>query len=434
MLTCKTSPSNVSAGAISVPGDKSISHRAVIFACLGVGPSIIHNYLQSDDVTATVKAFKQMGVSIKNSNYNLLINGSGLRALKKPLGSIDCGNSGTTCRLLTGLLSAQAFDSCLIGDHSLSKRPMERVIRPLTAMGASIKAKSGFLPLLIEGNKRLKGKSVDIMVPSAQVFTAIVLASFYSSDSTIIKHGGNFRNHTQKLMSYLGLPYKETQDCFIVYPLTSYTNKDIYVPSDFSSAAFFLLLGILSADDGLKISNVLINPSRTGLLNLLRKMGAIIEVQTSKESLYHEETADITVYKSNLIGTTLDGELVQNAIDEVPVLAIAAAFASGQTIIKNAQELRIKESDRISSMVNNLKLCGIDCSELEDGMVINGGIMNDASVDSYDDHRIAMSFIIAGLASDATLQVKSCEIINTSFPGFFDVLTKLACNYILIND
>jgi 3-phosphoshikimate 1-carboxyvinyltransferase len=429
MLSCITQTSNLRQGELVVPGDKSISHRAVIFSSIGEGTSIIHNCLQSEDVTATIEAFKSMGVVIKADQGKLIIYGSGLLGLNKPDKPLYCGNSGTTCRLLVGLLSAQPFDSILLGDDSLSARPMGRVINPLIQIGASIESSSGFLPLVIKGGQKITGSEIDIKVSSAQVFTAVILASLYATNQTKVIHSGNFRDHTQKMMAHLEIAYYEGDHYCETYPIASFQNKDIYVPSDFSSAAFFILLGILAFKDGLRIKNVLINPSRTGLLILLERMGARIEIYPNINNDNHEETADIVAFKSELIGTTLQGDLMQNAIDEIPVLAIAAAFASGETVIRDVEELRVKESDRITSVVDNLKRCGIDCSELINGMTIRGGKMIDAKLNSYNDHRIAMAFIIAGIASNKSIEMIDCNIIDTSFPNFFNVLESLSCNF-----
>jgi 3-phosphoshikimate 1-carboxyvinyltransferase len=433
MLSCITQTSSLRQGEVVVPGDKSISHRAVIFSSIGEGTSIVHNYLQSEDVAATIEAFREMGVNIRADQGTLIINGSGLLGLKKPGKPLYCGNSGTTCRLLAGLLSAQTFDSILTGDNSLSARPMLRVINPLIEIGALIESSNGFLPLVIKGSQKIIGLEVDIKVSSAQVFTAVVLASFYAINQTKVIHAGNFRDHTQKLMTHLGINHHEGGHYCEIYPKPNFKNKDIYIPSDFSSAAFFILLGILAFKDGLRIKNVLINPSRTGLLSLLERMGARIEVSPNTDKDNHEETADIIAFKSELTGTLLQGDLMQNAIDEIPVLAIAAAFASGETVIKDVEELRVKESDRITSVVDNLTRCGIECSEFSNGMTIRGGKLIDAKLNSYDDHRVAMAFIIAGIASNRSIEMSDCSIIDTSFPDFFKVLENLSCNFKLAN-
>ena len=390
-----------------MPGDKSISHRALILGAIAEGITEIKGFLPSEDCLATAQCLRQMGIKIDIDGDFARVHGQGLHGLSAPKDVLYVGNSGTTLRLLTGLLSGQKFNSIIDGDQSIRKRPMDRVIIPLTEMGAKIKSSDGFAPIHITGSK-LRGISYKMQINSAQVKSAIMLAGLYAEGKTAVQEAkpGLTRNHTEIMLRHMGKNV----------PRGTFFD----IPGDFSSAAFFIVAGLLLADDGLLIENVGINPTRTGLLDALAQMGADIQLQ-SKMRLGGEDVADILVKKSPLKGIVLQGGLVARMIDEVPIFAVAAMFAKGVTIICDAQELAVKESNRIETVAAEFSKMGAKIAATEDGMVIDGGHnICAAVVDSRGDHRIAMSLAIAALNAQGQSVITNTECVNTSFPSFFN--------------
>ncbi len=416
-------------GEITVPGDKSISHRSVIFGALCDGVTEVSGLLQGMDVLATIHAFREMGVFIDGPDGgHLVIHGNGLRGLSAPHGSLDLGNSGTSMRLLTGLLSAQQFDSTLVGDESLSKRPMMRVIKPLSAMGATINASAnGTPPVQISGGSQISSQAFKLEIASAQVKSALLLAGLYADSPISVTEPVKTRDHTERMLADMGCEI-ETADLTIrLHPPSMLQAKAINVPADISSAAFFMVGASIARDSKLLIKNVGINPTRTGVIEILQLMGANINLLNPRQST-GEPVADIEVCSGDLQGIQIPESLVASAIDEFPVLMIAAACAKGQTVVTGARELRVKESDRIASMVTGLKVLGIDAKELEDGMIVEGGQIQGGEVESYDDHRISMAFAMAGLASQAPIKINDCRNVATSFPGFDQLAVQAGLN------
>jgi len=405
-------------GEIFVPGDKSISHRALILGAIAEGVTEIEGFLAGEDCLATISCLRQLGMKVDiNASGSVRVHGKGLRGLSTPNGVLDCGNSGTTARLLCGLLAGQNFDSVLDGDESLRKRPMARVIEPLRLMGAQITVGGDQgMPLRICGS-HLRGIHYKMPIYSAQVKTAIILAGLYADDKTIVEeiNEGLTRNHTELMLNHM------TENGTLV-------GKKIVVPGDFSSAAFFIVLGLLKSDKGLVIRNVGLNPTRTGLLDALRAMGGDIKTQ-NVQSIWGEDVGDIFVSKSRLNGIVLQGDIVPLMIDEIPIFAVAAAFAQGETIIKDAAELMLKESNRIVAMTMELGKMGVDIAATNDGMIIKGAAGGETSplrgaiLDSHGDHRVAMSLAIAALCADGKSVLHGAHWANVSFPNFFDIIS-----------
>jgi len=423
-------------GKLIIPPDKSISHRSIMFSSLAEGRSVIKNFLPAEDPLKTLEAFRQMGVDIKTGTLyqtryrgtqtdEIIVHGKGLTGLRKPQNVIDCGNSGTTIRLLSGILSAQPFSSTLSGDSSLRTRPMQRIIIPLFKMGARITAeKDGLPPLKINGGE-LKPITYQSPVASAQVKSSILLAGLYCNGVTTVIEPGKSRDHTERMLKSCGVDLKIKELEVSVKGIAALKPFDITIPGDLSSAAFFIGAGLIVPGSEILIKNTGINPTRTGLINILEKMGAYIRLENEKE-VSGEPVADIFVKYSKLKGMDIGGNLVLKAIDEFPVLCVAAAKAVGKTKITGAGELRVKESDRIASMAAELRKMGVNIEELEDGLVIEGREdLTSAAVESYGDHRIAMSMIIAGLTARGETTVTDVDCINTSFPGFMDMLEEL---------
>jgi len=420
-------------GELIPPPDKSISHRAIILSSLAEGKSIIRNFLNAEDPLSTIGAFKQMGVEIeikgqgtrgKGHDIGIIIHGKGLSGLSAPTNAIDCGNSGTTMRLLCGVLSGQPFTSTLTGDASLTRRPMKRVIEPLTQMGAIIKSENSCPPLNITGGK-LKPISFRSPVASAQVKSAILLAGLYCDGVTTVSEPEKSRDHTERMLKAAGVDLSIKGLTVSVQGRAALRPFDIIVPNDFSSAAFFIVAGIIVPGSELLIKNTGINPTRTGLLNILESMGANIKLENESE-VSGEPVADIYVKHSRLSGGDISGEMVPQTIDEFPILCVAAALAQGKTKITGAKELRVKESDRIAAMATELRKMEVNVKELEDGLIIEGREKLKSSViQSYGDHRIAMSMAIAGLMTDGETTISDTACINTSFPGFMEILNKL---------
>ena len=418
-------------GEIMIPGDKSISHRAIILSSLAEGTSKIYGLLEGEDCLATIEVFRDMGIKIINKEGVYSIEGNGLRGLDAPKKPLDFGNSGTSIRLCSGILSAQNFRSTLVGDSSLSSRPMQRIVEPLTDMGAKITSNKGTLPLNISPTDSLK--SIDYLLPvaSAQVKSCIMLAALYAEGVTKIEEGAVTRDHTENMFEQFGIPVNvESSDGKKSISLgnINYINPtDINVCGDFSSAAFFILAGLICPKSELLIKNVGINKTRIGLLHALRHMGANIQLINQTESI--EPTADISVKSSNLKGITLNTNLVANMIDELPVFFIAAALSDGVTIVKDAKELRTKESDRLQAMAEALSSFGVKYDLEGDGIKIYGlgpkGVLNSTNINSYGDHRIAMASAIGSLRSQNETNVLDCINVNTSYPNFVKTCKKI---------
>ena len=418
---------NAMNGEITIPGDKSISHRAIMLGSLADGTTEITNFLQGADCLSTIACFRQMGVSIENNKDNIIIKGNGMHGLKAPAQTLDVGNSGTTTRLMSGILAAQDFTCTLNGDASIQKRPMGRIITPLSQMGAdiiSIKG-NGCAPLQING-KKLHATHYNSPVASAQVKSAILLAGLYGDDVTSVTEPYVSRNHTELMLRYFGATVDTKDTTASVTPIDHLSGQQIIVPGDISSAAYFIVAGLIVPNSEIVIKNVGINPTRDGILRVCKEMGADISYENKRE-VSGEPTADLIVRSSSLHGTTIGGEIIPTLIDEIPAIAVLACFAEGTTIIKDAQELKVKESNRIDVMVNNLSKMGADITATDDGMIINGGKpLHGAVIDSKLDHRIAMSFAIAGLMADGETEITGAECVEISYPTFYKDLARLS--------
>lgn len=412
------------------PGDKSLSHRVLILSAIADGDSTITNFLPSEDCLCTERALRQMGVRIQRPGKTVRkVHGVGLRGLQRPQTELWMGNSGTSMRLLAGLLAAQNFKSILRGDESLEKRPMKRILLPLTMMGAEVSPanKKGFPPLHISG-RGIRGVHYTSPVASAQVKSCLLLAGLYADGGTTVTEPSKSRDHTERILPHYGARVEVDGNSVTVYPAESLHALDVEVPGDISSAAYFMVLAALYPGAELTIRNVGLNPTRTGVLGVLERMGANIQVDTSRyaEPPLGEPRGDVTVRHSRLTGTTIGGEEIPLCIDELPILAIAASLAKGTTTITDAAELRVKECDRIRALVTNLRKMAVKVEEMEDGLVIEGREgFTPATVDSFGDHRIAMAFIIAGLVAErAATTVTDTACIKTSFPGFEELLAQ----------
>lgn len=398
-------------GELKVPGDKSISHRAVMIGSIAKGETIIRNILLSEDTLRTIECFREMGIDIDvDEKENIVrIHGKGLYGLKKPKKYLDCGNSGTTMRLLSGILVGQDFSSTLIGDESLSKRPMDRIIIPLTKMGGNIKGEDNkYAPLRIEPSDELKGIDYELPVASAQVKSAILLASIYSKGKTKVIEKKITRDHTERMLQYFG------EDEF--------KGKEIYIPGDISSASFFLVAATILKDSSIIIKDVGINPTRTGIIDVIKAMGGNIRVENIR-NINNEPIGDLYVSYSPLKGIELDEKIIGRLIDEIPIIAVAASFAEGTTIIRNAEELKYKETDRLHAMVNELKKMGADIVALPDGLIVHGKKeLNPATVDSFKDHRIAMALSIEALNIKGESEIQNSQCVNISYPNFYDTI------------
>lgn len=422
-------PGGTLRGRLRVPGDKSISHRAIMLASLAEGQTHISGLLEGEDVLATLAAFRQMGVKATGpENGNLTITGVGLHGLQAPTAPLDMGNSGTAMRLMAGILAGQSFDSELTGDASLSKRPMNRVARPLAEMSARIDTEEGGRPpLKIRGGADLKAIRFQMPVASAQVKSAVLLAGLYADGETIVVEPGPTRDHTERMLQ--GFDYKvlkvgaESR----LRGGGKLTACDIDVPADISSAAFFMVGASIAPDSDLLLQHVGINPTRIGIVNILKKMGADITIENERV-VGGEPVADLRVRSASLKGIHIPEDQVPLAIDEFPVLFIAAACATGTTVLTGARELRVKESDRIAVMAEGLKKLGVMVQETEDGIVIEGGSIIGGEVDSHDDHRIAMAFAIAGLCARKPITIRDCRNVSTSFPNFVSLAKKAGLN------
>lgn len=418
-------PSAVRNTRLTVPGDKSISHRALMLGGIAEGPSNISGFLAGEDCLATAAAMSAMGVSLTHSSAtDITIHGVGLRGLIEPTGPLDLGNSGTAMRLFAGLLGGQSFSTSLIGDDSLSSRPMQRVIVPLRQMGAAIESNEGCPPLQLVGGQDLRGIDYTLPVASAQVKSAILLAGLYADGVTTVKEPAVTRDHTERMLLTMGVTVAKDDHRISLRGDQTLAARDIRVPADLSSASFVMLAAILSRDAEILIENVGVNPTRTGVLDILQSMGADISLEN--DQLFGQEpVADIRVRSSELRGIQVDPQLVSLAIDEFPVLFVAAARAAGKTEFSGLSELRVKESDRIAAMATGLGNLGIRVEETTDGATVYAGSFSGGEVDSHGDHRVAMSLAIAGSIAASPVTVNNVAAVDTSFPGFTDCMSKL---------
>ncbi|MCL2484686.1 MAG: 3-phosphoshikimate 1-carboxyvinyltransferase [Endomicrobia bacterium] len=414
-------------GIIEVPADKSITHRAVMFSSIAEGNSVIKNYLPSEDCLRTVDAFRKMGVEIESVENTLYIKGKGLK-LNKPENDIYCGNSGTTTRLLTGILCGQDFDTKITGDASLSKRPMQRVIDPLSKMSSQIQSNNGLLPLIIKGGMSLKGIRYESDKSSAQIKSAILLAGLYADSATTYVEPVKSRDHTERMLAAYGADVKVDGNSVTVFPAKKLTAKEIYIPGDISSAAFFIAAALIVPGSNLTIKNVGINPTRDGIIEVFKKMGASINLENIRD-VSGEPVADINVKYSKLKAVDIEALIIPRMIDEIPIFALAAAKADGITKITGAKELRVKETDRITATVSQLKKIGAEVEELEDGMIIKGQSdfkPEGTTIESFEDHRIAMTFAVASLIAKSDMTIKDADCVNISFPNFYELLNKVS--------
>jgi len=410
-------------GEISVPGDKSISIRSVIFGSIAEGDTIISGLGTGGDIQSAAKCLKQLGVSFEEKNDSMIIHGKGLYGLSKPSTVIDVGNSGTTIRLLTGVLAGQKFESTITGDNSIQSRPMKRITNPLKLMGAEIKGKNdnNYAPLTITG-KRLTAIKYVSPIASAQVKSSIMLASLYADGITQILEPYKSRDHSERMVAYMGGNVNVNGNNISIEGGQKLKGREIFVPGDISSAAFFIAGAIIVNNSEILLKDVGVNPTRTGIIDVLKRMGANIYLQNIRE-INNEPVADILVRSSKLKGIEISGETIPRVIDEIPILSVVAALSEGETIIKDAEELRVKETDRIKAVVANLKKLGADVKELSDGMIINGpSKLRGAELESFGDHRIALAFAVAGLNADGNTIIKDAEWADISFPGFFIML------------
>lgn len=414
-------------GEITVPGDKSISHRSIMLGSIANGVTTVTGFLRGEDNMATLHALRAMGVTIEDDGSVLKIHGAGLHGLSEPEDVVDCGNSGTSIRLLAGLLAGQSFFSVLTGDRYLRKRPMKRVVTPLAAMGAKIGGRAGGekAPLAITG-RQLSGISYDSPVSSAQVKSAILLAGLYAAGETVVTEPHLSRDHSERMLKHFGADIDASGTTVRIRGGRELTAREIVVPGDISSAAFFMVAGLIVPCSELLISGVGVNPTRTGIIDILTMMGGRISLLNLRE-VSGEPVADILVRTSVLHGIDISGDLVPRAIDEFPVIAVAAAAATGRTTIRDARELRVKETDRIKAMAENLRLAGVRVDEADDGMTVHGTEKFTAfHADSCGDHRIAMSMLVAALVADNPCTVDDIACIATSFPDFFRLLEQVA--------
>ncbi|WP_373598454.1 3-phosphoshikimate 1-carboxyvinyltransferase [Paraclostridium bifermentans] len=415
-------------GSFELIGDKSISHRSIMFSSIAKGTTKISNFLMGQDCLSTIDCFRKMGVDISIDNKDVIVKGVGLRGLKEPTDILDVGNSGTTIRLMMGILAGNNFESTIIGDESIAKRPMKRVTDPLRLMGCNIigKEDANYTPITIHGGN-LNSINYNMPVASAQVKSAIILASLYASEPSIIIEKKKSRNHTEIMLNSFGADIKTNGLEIKVNPVKElFSLENINVAGDISSAAFIIVGTSIIKDSEVIIKNVGLNETRTGILDVLKAMNGKFEI-LDKRFQGGELVGDILVkYSENLIGTTIDSDLIPRLIDEIPIIAVLATQAEGTTLIKDAKELKVKESNRIKAVVDNLKIMGADIEELEDGMLIKGKTeLKGANITTFNDHRIAMAFSIASLIAKGETNLDNTNCINISFPGYFDLLNSL---------
>jgi 3-phosphoshikimate 1-carboxyvinyltransferase len=414
-------------GDIELPGDKSISHRAIIFSCLSSGRCRISNICSGEDASRTLEIFRNMGIEGEQTGpYDHVICGRGLQGLQEPATVLYTGNSGTTTRLMAGLLSAQRFFTVLSGDASLNSRPMKRVVEPLRLMGAAICGRSdgNFAPLAITGT-RLQGIEYALTVASAQIKSCLMLAGLYADGMTTITEPALSRDHTERMLEHLGVRVARKGPSVSISAAADIRPEEYEIPGDISSAAFYIVAALIVPGSEIRLRGIGVNPTRTGCLDILKNMGASIDLENQR-LMCGEPVADIIVRSSRLRATAIRGELIPRAIDEIPILSVAAACAEGTTVVSDASELRVKESDRIATMCSELAKCGISAVEQKDGMIITGAESISGGIcQSHGDHRIAMSLAVAGLIAKTELAVKDCDCINTSFPEFMVKLGHL---------
>jgi 3-phosphoshikimate 1-carboxyvinyltransferase len=415
-------------GEIKIPGDKSISHRSAIISSITHEKVAIKNFLFSEDCENTLKVLGRLGIKTERLEDTLIVYGCGIENFKEPDDILYVGNSGTTIRLLAGILASTGFNSVLTGDSSINNRPMSRIIKPLSEMGAKIYGRDNNTkaPIIIIGNDKLKGRIFDISVSSAQVKSCLALAGLFSEGTTEINQPDVSRDHTERMLEYFGADIFFDGKYTRITPGKKLTGKDIFVPCDISSAAYFIVAGLILKDSNIVIKNLGINPTRSYFIELVKNMGADIKIKNT-HILNNEQLADIEVKSSTLKSVLINKEFIPNIIDEIPALCVAAAFSEGKTVISGAKELRFKESDRISCIVAQFKKAGVSIYEMDDGITINGNPdleINEGVYESYGDHRMAMSVAILGLKSKTCIRVKGSESIDTSFPGFKNELKK----------
>lgn len=417
--------SNGLRGTITVPGDKSISHRAVMFGSIAKGTTKISGFLNGADCLSTISCFQKMGINIEQDGDTVLVHGNGLHGLCAPSETLDVGNSGTTTRLISGILAGQNFPCVLSGDDSLNSRPMKRIMTPLSMMGADIKSINGndCAPLEITG-KQLKAIHYNSPVASAQVKSCVLLAGLYADGPTSVTEPELSRNHTEIMLRSFGADVKSEGRCATISPNPDLRAQDILVPGDISSAAFFIVAALITPNSEIRINNVGINPTRAGILKVCEQMGANITYENVRKD--QEPTADLIVKTSELCGIEIGGSIIPTLIDELPVIALLACFAKGTTIIKDAQELKVKESNRIDLMADRLKAMGADVTPTDDGFIINGGQpLVGTSIHCKYDHRIAMTFAIAALNASGETDIVDSECVTVSYPKFYDDLRSL---------
>ena len=414
-------------GSFELIGDKSISHRAVMFSSISKGHNKISNFLMGEDCLSTISCFRKMGVDIQIDGKDVYVKGNGLYGLQRPKEILDVGNSGTTIRLMMGILAGNKFDATLIGDNSIAKRPMKRVTDPLRLMGCNIEGKddANYTPIKIYGGD-LKAIDYHMPVASAQVKSALILASLYANDTSFIYEKVKSRNHTEIMLKSFGADINVENLKISVNPVNELFSQDIYVPGDISSAAFIIVSALITKGSEVIIKNVGLNETRTGIIDVVKNMNGNIEI-INERLVGGELVGDLLVrYTKDLCATTIDKDIIPRLIDEIPVIAVLATQAEGTTIIKDAQELKVKESNRIKSMVENLKILGADIEELEDGMIIKGkSKLNGGKINTFKDHRIAMAFSTLNLISDEKIKLDDEDCINVSFPGYFDLIKSL---------
>lgn len=413
-------------GEISVPGDKSISHRAVMFGALAKGTTEVTHFLQGADCLSTIDCFRRMGIDIENTPSRILVHGKGLGGLTAPSAALDVGNSGTTLRLISGILAGQDFKVLLDGDASIRRRPMKRIMTPLSMMGADIESLkgNGCAPLSIAG-RPLHAIHYQSPVASAQVKSCVLLAGLYADGTTRVTEPALSRNHTELMLHFFGAQVLSEGTTASIQPSPTLEGRFIQVPGDISSAAYFIAAALLIPGSEVLIRNVGVNPTRDGILRVCQAMGADI-TRLNERSDSGEPTADLLVRHSSLKGTVIEGDLIPTLIDELPVIAVMAALAKGTTVIRDAAELKVKESDRIQVMTENLTRMGARVEATEDGMIIHGGSsLQGAIIDSHQDHRVAMSFAVAALAAEGETEIRDAECVSISYPGFYQDLASL---------
>jgi 3-phosphoshikimate 1-carboxyvinyltransferase len=428
-ITFKAEPGGKLTGKIRVPGDKSISHRSIMLGALAEGVTEVKGFLQGEDSLATLEAFRSLGVKIEGpDNGQVRIHGVGMHGLRAAGEPLNLGNSGTSMRLLSGLLAGQSFTSQMEGDESLSKRPMRRVTEPLEKMGAVIRTtETGTAPLIVEGGHRLIGIHYTMPVASAQVKSCLLLAGLYAHGETCVTEPAPTRDHTERMLQGFGYPVERKGSTVCLQGGGKLSATALDVPADISSAAFFMVGASIASGSDLILEHVGINPTRIGVINILRQMGADITL-SNEMTVSGEPVADVRIKSAPLQGIRIPEDQVPLAIDEFPVLFVAAACAQGQTVLTGARELRVKESDRIQVMADGLTALGVNAQPTEDGMIVEGGQMSGGRVHSHGDHRIAMAFAMASLRADGIIHIDDCANVNTSFPGFVDLANSCGLN------